>query len=119
MEVGDADKSALVIVASRFRQASLEMNVAQYDGEQHHAPRNTDRMIVATVATCLAQTVEQGGVGDGGEQAFDGAQGRAVFEGVLGERIPRSSEPGKRNRLVGSERVKQLESPHAPLTVRI
>jgi hypothetical protein len=54
----DADEGTQVIVATQFCQASLEVNVAQRDGEQHHAPQNTDRMIVPAVATCLAETVE-------------------------------------------------------------
>src|SRR5260370_8613918 len=49
-------------------------------------------MIGPAVATCLPQTVEQGAVRDGGQQAFDGTEGGAVFEGVPGEERLAASE---------------------------
>jgi hypothetical protein len=82
---GDADEHAEVVVAAQLGEASLEVDVAEGDGEQDDAPQDRHGVVIAAVAAGLAEAVEQGGIGDGGEEAFEGGERRAVLEGVPGK----------------------------------
>jgi hypothetical protein len=82
---GNADEGAEIVVATPFREAGFEGDVAEHEGEEHDAPEDGDEMVVAAVAACLAEAVEQGGVGDGSQEASDRSERGAVVEGVPGE----------------------------------
>ena len=81
----DADQPAESFVASQFVEHGLGGEVPQGDPQDDDAPEHGDGVLVASLAACDAERLEQLAVGQGGEEILDGLERGAVFESVPGE----------------------------------
>ena len=102
LDGAEAEEAVPGRVAVQFGDAGGEGGVTQGDGEDNGAPQDIDGEVVASLAACVAEAIEESLVGEDFEEEFEGGELGVVVEfgpgeaGVVGmqsqEGLPRASE---------------------------
>ncbi len=85
---GDPDQRPQAGIAAQLSQAGFETDVPQDNPQQHDAPQDMHRVIIAAPVTMGPQPLQELGVRDRGEHLLDRAQAGAVLQAPPGKQGP-------------------------------